>query len=289
MAAENVIIATDCISDLPKEVIEKYNISTMYFYIRTEEARFQDTFEMTSDNLIEYIEVDGKKAYSGCASEEEYYEYFKKLQKGDDSATVVYICVSGHVSKACENSMAAAARLNNVFVVDSGHLSAGTGLMAVVAADMAQCGASAEMIIEEVKGMSKKVSTSFIVDSTECLYRNGQISRVVYTLCKMFSLHPILKMADGRLRPAWICVGKKQRFARAYLKWVLKHKEDIVTDRAFLITAGCSYEFTQFVKGEVESQISWDNIITNSASATISCNCGSGTFGLLFMRKKECC
>lgn len=288
MATENVLIATDCISDLPKEVVEKYDISTMYFYISTEEARFQDTFEMTSDNLIEYIEVDGKKAVSGCASEDEYMEYFKKLQKGTDRE-IVYICVSQKLSKAYDNAVAAASKLNNIHVVDSGHLSAGTGLMALVAAEMSKCGASAEMIIEEISGMSKRVSTSFIVNSTECLYRNGQISRFVYGACKMFSLHPILKMSDGRLRPAWVCIGKPQHFAKSYVKWVLKHKDDIVTDRAFFITSGCTYDFKEYVRKEIEDHVTWDNVITNAASATISCNCGSGAFGVLFMRKKECC
>jgi len=288
MSMENVMIATDCISDLPKEVLEKYEIATMYFYIATEEARFQDTFEMNSDNLIEYIEVDGKKAVSDCASEEEFLEFFRNLQKGTDRE-IVYICISKKLSNAYEYATAAARQLNNVHVVDSGHLSAGTGLMAVIAAEMAQCGASVEIITEEVTRMSKRMSTSFIVDSTECLYRNGQISRFVYGACKMFSLHPILKMSDGNLRPAGICIGKQQRFAKSYIKWVLRNKDDIVTDKAFLITAGCAYDFEKTIRNEIDEHILWDNVITNVASATITCNCGSGAFGVLFMRKKECC
>ncbi len=288
MATENVMIATDCISDLPDEIIEKYHISTMYFYIFTEEARFQDTFEMTSDDLIEYIDSDEKKAYSGSASVEEYLEYFQGLQKGSDR-DIVYICTSRHLSKAYENAMAAADQMKHVYVVDSGHLSGGLGLLVVEAAQMAQCGASAELIIEAVKEMAGRVSTTFIVDSPEYLYRCGRISKVVYVLCKALLLHPILKMRNGHLQAVGVCAGRTYRFARAYIKKILKNQEDIIKDRVFLIGVGCSYEYKEFLKKEITSNVVWDRLVVNAASATISCNCGPGTFGVLFMRKKKCC
>ena len=36
---------------------------------------------------------------------------------------------------------------------------------------------------------------------------------------------------------------------------------------------------------EAQKHIQWKHIFVESASATVSCNCGSGSFGLLFFRK----
>lgn len=284
--SENVIVATDCISDLTKELTQKYQIASMYYYICTEKARFQDTYEMTSDDLIEYIDVDLKKAYSQCASVEEYIEFFDKLQNGTDRA-VVYVCSSKHVTQSYNISVEAAKQLSNVYVVDSGQLSAGTGILALEAAEMAFYGASAEMIVQEMKEMSQRVSTSFILDSVEYLYNSRRMSKFVYHLCKTLSLHPVLKMKDGQLRPVAMCVGKKQRYAKSYIKWVLKRKDDIVKDRGFLISVGCSHEYLEYIKKEIGSRVTWDKFVENAASATVSCNCGPGTFGILFMRKKK--
>ncbi len=286
--SENVIVATDCISDLTNELTKKYQIASMYYYICTEKARFQDTCEMTSDDLIEYIDVDLKRAYSQCATVEEYAEFFSKLQNGTDRA-VVYVCSSRHVTRSYIISAEAAKRLKNIYIVDSGQLSAGTGILALEAAEMALCGASAEMIVQEIKSLSRCVSTSFILDTVEYLYNGGRMSKFVYHLCKSLSLHPVLQMKEGQLRPVAIYVGKKHRHAKAYIKRILKRKEDIVKDRGFLISAGCSHEYLEHIKKEIESRVTWDKLVENAASATVSCNCGPGAFGILFMRKNKCC
>lgn len=66
---------------------------------------------------------------------------------------------------------------------------------------------------------------------------------------------------------------------------VRKRKEGIVPDMAFLIPAGASYEFRQFLLQELKERMPWKTVVVNKASATISCNCGSGAFGILFLRK----
>ena len=81
MTGDEVLVSTDCVCDLPKELREKYQIPIMYYYIRTKEARFQDTKEITSEELIEYIEEDKKTANSKSASIEEYEEFAQKLEE----------------------------------------------------------------------------------------------------------------------------------------------------------------------------------------------------------------
>lgn len=280
---DTVKISTDCVCDLTKELLERYRIPVMHYYIKTEEARFQDTREMNSDDLIEYIEVDGKEAYSSPASVEEYREFFEEEQK--EGQKIIHICMARYVSDAYDRALEAAKDMEGIHVVESGHLSGGMGIMVLAAADMAERGAPCEVILKELERMKKKVSTSFIVDSTECLYRNGKVKKGIARFCDLFSLHPILELSKSRMRVTGISVGKSRNFARSYIRWVLRNKKEIVPDVVFLITAGCSYEFQQFLRQEIERRIPWKRVIVNAASATISCNCGSGAFGVLFLKK----
>lgn len=284
MAGDMVLVSTDCVCDLTKELRERYRIPIMHYYVQTEEARFQDTREMTSDDLIEYIEKDGKKAYSSCASVEEYQNFFSGMRK-EHTGPILHICMAKHVSDAFRTATEAAREMEQVYVVDSGHLSGGMGILVLTAADMARRGAPCEVILEELACIREKVSTSFIVNSTECLYRNGKIGKNVAAICNLFSLHPILKLSGSHMKPAGVCIGNRRRFARGYLHWALKRKKEIVPDVVFLITAGCSYEFQQFLKKEIERRVPWRTVIVNKASATISCNCGSGAFGVLFLQR----
>lgn len=284
MIADTVMITTDCVCDLTEELQERYQIPVMYYYVQTEEARFQDTKEMNSDDLIEYIERDGKKAYSSCAPVEEYRDFFE-MQRRKTNAPIIHICMAQYVSDAFKTAQEAAREEEQVYVVDSGHLSGGMALMVLAAADMAKRGATCEIILDELARMKEKVSTSFIVDSVECLERNGRIGKRIATLCEVLSLHPILKLSGSHMGPAGLCIGSQRRFARAYLRWALRRKEDIVPDMVFLIMAGGSYEFRQFLLEEIKKRMPWKTIVVNKASATISCNCGSGAFGVLFLRK----
>lgn len=278
---DEVLVSTDCVCDLTKELREKFHIPMMYYYIRTKEARFQDTKEITSEELIEYIEEDKKTANSKSASIEEYEEFFEGLRK-KTSGPIVHICMAKYVSEAYDNATKASERFKEIYVVDSGHLSGGMGIMVLAAADMAKRGAGVEMILEEMENMREKVSSSFIVNSTECLYRGGRITEGVHNFCKMFALHPILQMSESKMKPVGICIGGQQRIARAYIRRTLR-KKNIVKDIVFLITAGCSYEFQEYLKEEIKKRVQWDVIIVNEASATITCNCGSGAFGVLFL------
>lgn len=280
-----VCISADCLCDLPPEIRKQYRIPVMYCYIHTEEARFRDGKEISVDNLVEYIEEDGKRAYSGPASAEEYREFFEGLLL-ENSGEIIHICISKDMSGEYEAAVRAAYGLERIHVVDSGHLSGGMGLLVLAAAEMAYRGAGCELILAELEKLKRRVVTSFVVDSTEFLYRNEKISERLHSICSMLSLHPVLKLSNGKLRLSGICIGNSQHFAKAYIKKMLRGKKDIDSDAAFLITAGCSGEYQRFLKTELKKRMCWDRLIVNEASASITCNCGSGGFGVLYVRKK---
>lgn len=277
------MISTDCVCDIPKSYQKKYNIQMMYYYVQTEEARFQDIKEISSDSLLEYIK-EGKKAYSGAAPKEEYVAFFQSL-KEKHKGPIIHICMAQHVSIAYEVASEAALEFKDIHVVDSGHLSGGMAILVLMAADMAQRGASCELIIEELQRVREKVSSSFSVASTAALYRNGRIGKKVFLICNALLLHPILNLHDSKMSPAGICIGKPKHFAKTYLRWALRKKNTINTDIVFLITAGCSYEFQDFLKEEMLRRVPFKKVVINNASGTICCNCGAGAFGVLFVRE----
>ena len=186
-----VVISTDCVCDLPLEIRQKYQIPVMYYYIQTEDARFQDTYEMTSGDLIEYIEQDGKRAYSSCSSQEEYHQFFCEL-RAKTSKPIIHICMAKNVSSAYATALKAAEDLEGIHVVNSGHLSGGMGIMVLKALEMAERGAVCEVILAEMERLRERVSSSFIVNSTECLLRNGKINKRVAEICDFLKVHHIL-------------------------------------------------------------------------------------------------
>jgi len=280
---KRIHITTDCVCDLPKEFIDHYGIGIMYCYVSTDKGRFCDINEITSDNLLEYLSVENKTTRAQTASVEEFETFFSDaLSIGEQ---VIHISTAQKAGSGYKTASAAAMGFDNVTVVDSGHLSSGLGLMVMRAGHLVNKGWSVEEILKDLEKMKVNVSTSFVVPSTESLYRNGKISYNVKKICDIFDLHPILSLKKSKMVLSGIKSGNMKHVYTDYIRDQLKGIKNIDTRIVFITYAGCSSKQLKEFKDEVLKYQKFDRVIFQKASATISSNCGLGCMGVLYIKK----
>ena len=279
-----VVVSTDCVCDLPQELVDKYSIPIMYYYIQVGEAHFQDMNEINSDCVLEYILHREKVIRTTCASVEEYREFFQKVSD-HDKKTVIHISIAEHVSKGYNNASEAAKDFSNVHVIDSGKLSGAMGLFVLVAADLAQKGATKDIILQKLLGIGDKINCSFMMRSSQCREYNQKLNKVLIGLLETMSLHPIITMKNSNFSLAGLCLGNKYRRAVRYINRRLRNKEKISDEILFIVAAGCDYDVRKRIEEEAKKQINWKHVYVLRASATISCNSGAGTFGMAYFNK----
>ncbi len=280
-----IAITADCICDLPKELLERFQIRLMYCYVHTREGRFCDISEVSSDSLLEYLQVEGNHAHSSTAPPSEY-EYFFADMLGR-AEQVIHITATTDLSGAYPYALQASKSFDNVTVIDSGHISSGHGLMVLFAAKMAEEGKSVKVICDSMKEFGNLVCSNFLVPSTESLNRNGKVNGVVHKICSALQLHPVLYMSKNKLKVWKIEIGNMRQVNRRYVKKLLHHSNDIDTRILFLAYAGCSMSQLDVILKEVKKYVDFQKIVVQKASATVSSNCGVGTFGLMFLRKED--
>lgn len=287
MAEQRVRIVAECVCDLPSSWLVEHNVDIMYFSVETDSGIFSDTQEITSGNLIEYMLNGGKKALSYAPSPDLFKKVFEKNL--DQYEEVIHVAISSGVSLSCKNSLCAVEKLgldrDRVHVFDTGHLSSGLGHFVVKAAEMAQNGCTAGEILAELEQLKGKVSTSFITEDVDFLYRNKRISAFAKKLFETFNIHPILMMKNGSLVLKTITSGNYRRACARYIKSALRGSKNIEKQSAFITHVGCSRKMLDRIKQEVDEVCEFDSLIVTKASATISSNCGPNTFGILFIRK----
>ena len=287
MAENKICITTDCVCDLPDEILKKNNVDLIYFYIETDSGRFRDIDEITAQNVFDYLENGGVKTVTEAPPSNEFIGFFKeKLKSYDD---IIHICISSKISKSFSNAIQAVEEMgekNRIYVIDSLHLSTGIGHMVLRAAEMVRSGCCAENIIAEMEDMRSRVSTSFITDNTDFLYLNGQVSKAVHKICTIFKIHPVISMQDGFLKLKSIYVGNYKRSAAKYVRAELKSINRIKSNRLFITHAGCSTSDVKMIKKYVSNLMTFDEVIVTMASATISSNSGPRTFGLLYIKER---
>lgn len=280
-----IAITADCICDLPKDLLERYRIRLMYCYVHTNEGRFCDLFEISSDSLLSYLQTEGNHSHSSTADPSEYEYFFAETLAEADH--VIHITATVDLSGAYPNATQAAKTFDNVTIIDSAHISSGHGLMVLYAARLAEEGRSVEEICEALDEYRERIFSNFLVPGTATLHRNGKVSGAVHRLCTVLNLHPVLSMSKNRLKLCWIESGSMHRVVRQYVKKLFKHSRQIDTGILFVTYAGCSVKQIDEIVEIVEKYIHFDKVILQKASATVSSNCGIGTFGLMFVRKEK--
>ncbi len=280
-----IAVTADCICDLPKELLERFHIRLMYCYVHTGEGRFCDLFEISSDSLLTYLQKEGNHSHSSTAAPSEYEYFFAETLK--EAEHVIHITATEDLSGAYPNATQAAKTFDNVTVIDSAHISSGHGLMVLYAAKLAEEGRNVDEICEALDGFRERVFSNFLVPSTATLYRNGKVSGTVHRLCAVLNLHPVLSMSRNRLKLWFIESGSMHRVVRQYIKKLFRHSRQIDTRVLFVTYAGCSVKEIDEIVEIAEKYVHFDQVILQKASATVSSNCGVGTFGLMFVRKER--
>ncbi|MGN0160571.1 MAG: DegV family protein [Lachnospiraceae bacterium] len=279
-----VIISTESAADLPKYMLEKYQIPVISYSVTTEGGAFVDGEEIGTDGVLSYMKGNDKIVYSKAPEVEDYEAYFaEQLTKAQ---YIIHLSMAKNVSAAYDNAVEAAKTFDNVIVIDSGHLSSGMGLMALCAADYAARGMAEDDIVKEIEKLKKRVKTSFIVTDTEYLARSQRVSPKVHTICRALMIHPVIVLKNSYMKASTLRVGTKEYAWRKYVDLALNVHGEIDKRILFITYAGLSIEELNDVKEQVQMKVPFEQVIYQKASPAVATNCGPGTFGLLFMVKE---
>lgn len=280
---KKVVITTDCVCDMPESLLEKYDIKVIYFYIMTEHGWFKDMDEITSGNIVEYFERGGQQVQTKAPFPEEYEMFFRKVL--EDAEEIIHIAVTSTLSLSCKNAREAAEKCDGrVHIVDTEHLSTGMAHLVIKGAELAKSETGVQEILSVLEKMKRRVSTSFIAENANYLYRTGHVSKFVKNVCELFQIHPVLGIKKGVMGVKGVQIGNYEKSVMRYVRKEMRHVSQIDKERLFITHASCSLKLITKVKNEVARRCIFHETLVTEASATISSNCGANTIGVLYVR-----
>lgn len=287
---KKIIITSDCVSDLPKDLRDKYDIRLMYTYIVTEKGSFRDTKEIGPDNFYRYVSSGRGRIYAASASVEEYEAFYAEMLT--EAENVIHISLSSHVGNSYENAALAAGEFYRVRVIDSGQVTGGEALMVLYAASLVKSGRDVNEIcrmLEEVKG---KIEMRFLLPTVDTFYQNGYISKLSAKIFNNFGLHPIIKSRRGTLVVCGVEGGKIEKARKRFIRRQLFLKKRINTDILYITHSGCTVAQQKEIQKEATKRIAFQRVVMQRGSVSIATNAGFGIVGIAYMKKekgkKEC-
>ena len=279
-------VFTDCICDLPEDYLRANGVEVMHFYIYTATGRFRDGEEITSGNILEYLESGNHLLRSNIPDPEEYAKFYRQgLQNYDE---IIHIATSAKAGLSYQNATQSLKLLGEdgkrVTVVDSEHLSSGLGHMVLQAVALRDSGKNAEEIARAMQEMKHRVSSTFIVPNADYLYNMGKVNRLVRDLSRLLMLHPVLHLKNGKIAVKTVGVGNYEKAVMRYVENEFKQHEKIDKKQLFITHAGCPTKLLSQITA-VGRDLAFESVSVTMASAAISSNCGPQTVGVLFVNK----
>ena len=280
---KKVKITCDSTCDLTKELYERYDISVISLGVNMGEDTRLDGVDVTPDDLYAYVADSGKLPSTNAISIGSYEEFFKGFV--DEGYEVVHINLSSELSCSYRNAKLVAEEMGGVYPVDSLSLSTGSGHLVVLAAELAKADYTAEEIAKALEQMKEKLDVSFVLQTLDYLHKGGRCSSIAMLGANILKLRPEIVMNAGKLSVGKKYRGSMEKSITDYVRGRLENQENLNHDRIFVTHSGLPEEIVEKVVALVKELQPFEEVIVTRAGSTISCHCGPGCLGVLFMRK----
>lgn len=281
--SRNVIISGDSTCDLSPELIERYGVKLLPLTVNLGGAQYFDGVDIDPEMIYRHYEQTGELPKTSSPNIALLEDFFAKNTA--DGSEIVFFTISAEMSSTYNNARLAAARFENVHVVDTKNLSTGGGLLVVTAGEMAKKGMSAAEIADACRALTEKVDASFVVDDLEFLHKGGRCSAVAAFGANLLRLKPCIVVRNGKMGVAKKYRGKFLSVLQTYIADRIGDGSNVDPERVFITHAGCDEEIYQQCVEQVKAMSIFKEVLVTRAGCTISSHCGRNTLGVLFIRK----
>lgn len=274
-------ITSDSTCDLSREQLERYEIDVIPLAVIKDGQVYRDGMDIQPADIFRHVEQGGALCSTSAVNVEDYRSYFSRFT--DDYDAVIHINLGSGFSTCYQNAAIAAANFSNVHVVDSMSLSAGQGQLVIEAALLARKGLSPVEICSQLNEIRSRVSISFILDRLEYMQKGGRCSAVMALGGKLLKIKPCIAVRDGSLKMVEKYRGNFEKCVEKYIKDFLKDRKEMRKERIFITYTDVAPEAVQAARDAVAKYGSFDEVLETRAGCTVSCHCGPGTLGIIYI------
>lgn len=195
---KKIRVITDSVSDLPANLLAKWNIDVVPCYVNYGGESYAD----------DGVELDRKKFYQSINDMKDMpstaapppaiaEEIMARAIEGYDH--LISINVSEALSTTINNVRIAAKAVDEsrITVLDSQTVSMGIGWQAVIAAEVAQATGDVDAVVKAVEQARKNHKLYAAIYTMEFLRRSGRVNNVVAGIGALLQIKPIVTVMEG--------------------------------------------------------------------------------------------
>lgn len=161
-----------------------------------------------SEEYIDGVTIDNKTFYqkliesdvlptTSQAAPDAFLREYEKAKAAGEAAVV--ITIASQLSGTYQSAVIAAEAYENIYVIDSGSVAMGSGILVELALRLLDAGKTAEEIAAALEAEKRKIVLVALVNTLEYLKRGGRVSKTVAFAGGMLNIKPVLSVIDGSI------------------------------------------------------------------------------------------
>lgn len=177
------------------------------------------TLNFSKEEFIDGVTIDKKTFYqklvesnviptTSQATPADFAREFKKAEENGEAAVV--ITLASKLSGTYQSAVIAAQDYKNIYVVDSGSVAIGSGILTEMALTLKDKGVDAQRIAEKLNEEKEKIIIVALIDTLEYLKKGGRVSSAVAFAGGILNIKPVISLTNGEINMLGKARGSKQ-------------------------------------------------------------------------------
>jgi DegV family protein with EDD domain len=195
-----VKIVVDSTADLSPEIAADLDIGVVPCLIQFGDRTFRDGVDMSRAEFYARMETDPHFPSTSTPAPGVFAETYRRLAAQADAIVSIHLSANhSGIYGSARLGAEAVAGSQRVVPFDSGQVSLGMGLMAILAARAARAGASLEEILALLENLKPRTHVFALLDTLDSVTRGGRLNPLVARIGNMLRIKPILHIHRGQI------------------------------------------------------------------------------------------
>jgi len=272
-------IVTDSTADLPRELIDKYNITVVPLKVMFGQEIYRDGVDLTSRQFFQKLRSSSTLPTTSQPSPQEFLEAYGPLV--EEGANIISIHISSSLSGTLQSAKLAKTMLGyeDLEIIDSRLVSLALGLVVLVAAQKAAEGCSKEEVLGAARQIMDNIQAYFLVDTLEYLQRGGRIGKAQAFLGSLLNIKPLCTLREGIIYPYEKIRGKLKAMER--LVEVIAEKFPLGSPLWCVLVHGDDLEGLEQLKEKLQKRVTVSQLLTGEIGPVVGTHAGPGLLGII--------
>lgn len=190
-------IVTDSTADIPKPLLERYDIQVVPVNIQFGHETYEEG--ITIDRPTFFQKLEEVMPTSSQPAPGKLAEVYRQL--ADDGHSILSLHVTSKHSGTYQSALLAKSMVPeaDIEAFDTLSISMGTGYQVLAAARAVEEGKSMEEILQLLEGIRSRMHLYITPATLKYLQKSGRVGKLAGALASLVSLKPIIKVEDGLL------------------------------------------------------------------------------------------